>query len=112
MIKSIYAAARFLFEVASIAIAGYWGFTAITSTGWRYGLMILAPLVLMLVWRIWLAPNSAYRLQGLWRMIAEIIIYLIIAVLLYHTKLVKWALPFIVFGFINAAVNHFSRWYI
>lgn len=63
IIKPANLALRFLLELCILVALGYWGFK--TRAGWavKIGLGIGGPLVVAVVWEIFLAPNSSIRLQ-------------------------------------------------
>ncbi len=68
--QSIVLGLAFLLELALLVAVGYWGFQ--TGTGimaWVLGLG--APLLVAVVWGIWLAPKSSRRLGIPIRLIVE-----------------------------------------
>lgn len=64
ILKSINLALAFLLELALLAAFGYWGFQSGGSTLVKILLGIGLPLLVALIWGIFMAPNSARRLQG------------------------------------------------
>lgn len=112
IVKTIYSLFRFLFELLCIGIIGYWGFQRIGLGNWRYVLAILAPLALIAVWGMWMAPSSSHRLQGITRLVVELGVYAITAVCLYFTDFREFTVWFIVLALVNAAINHFTGWLI
>lgn len=110
--KTLYSALRFLFELACIGAVGYWGFTRADWGGWRYALGIVAPLVLIAVWGIWMAPSSPHRLQGIVRLLVELGIYAIVALCIHNTDYAHLTIGFVALATINAVINHFTGWLI
>jgi Protein of unknown function (DUF2568) len=64
ILKPINLALAFLLELALLAAFGYWGFQSGGSTLVKILLGIGLPLLVALIWGIFMAPNSARRLQG------------------------------------------------
>jgi hypothetical protein len=64
ILKPINLALAFLLELALLAAFAYWGFQSGNSTLLKILLGIGLPLFVALVWGVFMAPNSASRLQG------------------------------------------------
>ena len=112
MVMNLYAIFRFLFEVLCLVIAGYWGFSQVSYRKLRFILGIAAPLSIIIVWSIWVAPSSPNRLQGLTRLMLELGIYAFSAVCLYHTNFKNFVGWFILIAIANASINYFTNWLI
>ena len=54
---------RFVVELLAIVALGYWGFAALDGTPWRFVAGIGAPVVLVVVWALVVAPNADNALQ-------------------------------------------------
>ncbi len=76
---------RFLLELGILAAAGYWGFKTRVQTSAKIALGIGAPLLIALLWGIFLAPASPRRLAEPWRLLAEVIIFGVAITALYST---------------------------
>jgi len=63
-IKMLNLLVRFLLELCLLAAIGYWGFETHSSWGWKILLGIGLPLLIAVLWGMFLAPKSAYRLGG------------------------------------------------
>ncbi len=61
-------ALRFILEIAGIVALGYWGFTAGSDTFLRIILGVGAPVVLIAVWALVVAPRANNQLSQLVRM--------------------------------------------
>lgn len=105
MLYNLYSAFRFLFEVSCVIIAGCYGFR-LEHKYTRIIVGIMLPLSIVFVWSIWGAPASPNTLKGVGKLLLEISIYTITAVLLYRMQLTKTSICFIVVGIINAFVNY------
>lgn len=66
LIKNGNIAIAFLIEIFAIFILGYWGFTFQSNKVIRATVSLLAPMLMIIIWSIWCAPSSNYRLEGLW----------------------------------------------
>jgi Na+-translocating ferredoxin:NAD+ oxidoreductase RnfD subunit len=64
ILKSANLALTFLLELALLAAFGYWGFQSGGSTLLKILLGIGVPLLVALIWGVFMAPNSRRRLQG------------------------------------------------
>ena len=99
-LKMINLALAFGLELAALAALAYWGFT--TGPGvlaWVLGLG--APLVMVVVWGLWMAPTAARRLPDPGRMVAQLGIFGIAALALAVAGQPGWAAIFAVLTVIN-----------
>jgi undecaprenyl pyrophosphate phosphatase UppP len=94
IIQSINLLLRFLLELCLLVIFGYWGFKTGQSTLAKIGLGIGIPLIVAVLWGIFLAPASDTRLQEPWRLIAELVIFGLAFAALYGRELrsLAWVL--------------------
>jgi hypothetical protein len=64
ILKSVNLALAFLLELALLAAFAYWGFQTGSDTLVKVILGIGTPLLVAVIWGIFMAPNSARHLQG------------------------------------------------
>jgi Protein of unknown function (DUF2568) len=64
VLKSVNLALAFLLELAMLAAFAYWGFQSGSSTLLKIFMGIGIPLLVIVIWGIFMAPNSARHLQG------------------------------------------------
>ncbi len=64
MLKAINLALAFVLELVMIAAYAYWGFRLTDSLLLNVALGIGAPLLVMVIWGLFLAPRSEKRLTG------------------------------------------------
>jgi Protein of unknown function (DUF2568) len=75
VVKALSQLLAFLVELAMLTAYGYWGYHAFDSVILKWGLVILAPLLAIIVWGAWLAPNNTHRLGMPWLLLAKIILF-------------------------------------
>jgi hypothetical protein len=85
IVKSVNLVLRFLLELCILVAIGYWGFKTGAQTIIKIGLGLGLPLLVAVVWGIFLAPASSIRLQEPWRLIAELVIFGLAIIALYST---------------------------
>ena len=85
VIKNANLALSFFLELCVLVALGYWGFQTGQGTIAKIGLGIGAPVVAVVVWALFGAPNSAWRLQGPWFLILQVVFFGSAAVALFTT---------------------------
>ncbi len=85
---------RFLLELCLLAALGYWGFHTARGVIGKIAVGIGVPLVVAILWGVFLAPASSMRLEGPLYMVLEVIIFGGAAAALYATghPALAWAL--------------------
>jgi hypothetical protein len=73
-IKGLNLLIRFLLELCMYAALGYWGFT--THSGWALKILfgIGLPVLIAVIWGIFMAPKSTRRLSGIPFTVMDIIL--------------------------------------
>ena len=101
LLKSINTGLAFLLELAMLAAFGYWGFHTHQGglTKWVLGIGI--PLVSIVVWGLYFAPNSTNRLNSTAGVALSAILFLIAAAALYFAGARELAIVFAVLVVIN-----------
>ncbi|GHU41100.1 hypothetical protein FACS1894193_04400 [Bacilli bacterium] len=84
----------FLLEMGALVILGYWGFHLQADRIVRIGIAILAPLVMSVVWGIWCAPTSSYRLDGIQLLLIKCLIFGMVTCCLFNMKQTTFAVGF------------------
>jgi hypothetical protein len=64
-LKGINLAVRFLLELCMLAAVGYWGFKSQSSWGMKLMLGIGLPLLIAVIWGLFVAPKAIYPLSVL-----------------------------------------------
>ena len=74
VLKGINLAFRFLLELCMLAAVGYWGFK--TQSGWGMKLLlgIGLPVVIAVVWSLFLAPRALSPLRGMTHLLLSLIL--------------------------------------
>jgi hypothetical protein len=94
LIKSANVAVRFLLELCLLAALGYWGFQTERGLIVKIVLGLGLPLLVAILWGIFLAPASSMRLHGPVSLVLEWALFGIGAAALYATGYPRlaWAL--------------------
>ncbi len=83
ILKTLNLALAFLLELAMLASIGYWAYQQGKSPILKWVLLIILPLAAMILWGIFAAPKSQYRLDFNARILFEIVMFSLAAFLLY-----------------------------
>jgi hypothetical protein len=99
IIKNANLALAFFLELGVLAALGYWGFQSGQGTIAKFGLGIGAPVLAVVVWWLFGAPQAMWHLNGVFRLLLEVIFFGSAAVALYtagqHNLGVAFALLFV-----------------
>jgi hypothetical protein len=82
ILKAANDALAFLLELVAIAAFVAWGLAAGPSRPVRVLLAVAAPVALIVVWAVWLAPRSDRRLDMPWLLMAKIAVFALATVAL------------------------------
>ena len=104
LIKSANLALRFLLELCALAALAYWGSQIGKGLIAKIGLGIGAPLLVVVIWGMMVAPNAAVHLPGLVPFVLGLVILGLAAVALAAAGHPSLAVVFGVIVVINAAL--------
>jgi hypothetical protein len=100
-LKAINLGVAFLLELGMLAAFAYWGFTTGTNLPVRLVLGIGVPLLAILIWGRFMAPQSKARLTGSSYLMLKIILFGAAAIALAVAGQTTLALIFVVVSVIN-----------
>lgn len=83
LLKNANLTLAFILELSVLAALCYWGFYSGPNMPAKIGLGIGLPVLAIIVWAIWGAPNSTTQLQGIWFLLLQIVFFGSAAVALY-----------------------------
>ncbi len=99
ILKNANLALAFFLELGVLAALGYWGFQTGQGTIAKIGLGIGAPVLAVVIWWLFGAPQAMWHLNGVFRLLLEVIFFGSAAVALYaagqHVMGVAFALLFV-----------------
>lgn len=74
ILKGINSLVRFLLELCMYLAVGYWGFK--TQSGWLLKILfgIGVPVLIAVLWGLFLAPKATHPLQGVFRLLLELVL--------------------------------------
>lgn len=83
LLKTLNLLIRFLLELGLLAAVGYWGFA--TQPGWPMQILfgIGLPVLLIVIWGLFVAPRATYRLSGLSYLFVSVILLAVGALALF-----------------------------
>jgi hypothetical protein len=101
ILKSINLGVRFLLELCMLVAVGYWGFK--TGSGWFLKILlgIGAPLLIAVIWGMFVAPKATYPLHGFVLLALEMVLFGLGGVALSATENYVLAWGFAVIVVIN-----------
>src|SRR5689334_17214504 len=75
ILRTINLALAFLLELAMLAAYAYWGFQTGTTIILKVLLGIGIPLIVAVIWGLFMAPNSPRRLQGAAYLVVKVVLF-------------------------------------
>lgn len=73
-LTTVNAALRFLLELATLVVFGYWGYALGDTRPVKLGLGLGLPLGVAVIWAVFGSPAAPYRLEHPWRLLLEVTI--------------------------------------
>jgi hypothetical protein len=101
LIKNVNLLMRFALELCVLLSIGYWGFQLKGSLIIKFGVGVGLPIIVMTIWGMFIAPQSAYLLPIPLRTIMEVIVFGLGAFALYASGLHGMAKIFSILVCIN-----------
>lgn len=103
-IKQLNLLVSFLLELAMLFFYSYWAYRTSDTDAMRYTLAVVMPAIAVVIWAIWAAPKSKYRLANPFRSVLKVSLCLLAAFLCYKTGQGGWAVWFTAVVLLNAGV--------
>ena len=101
ILKTINLVLSFLLEIAMLAAFGYWGFHTGESLWLKLALGIGVPLVVFILWGLFLAPRAGYRADSTLGVIMSLGLFYLAALALYQSNQPVLGTAMIVLALIN-----------
>ncbi len=101
ILKGLNSTLAFLLELAMLAAFSYWGFHGEKSTALKWLLGIGLPVLAAILWGIFLAPRSTFRLRTMPGNILSLILFLLAATALFQTGHTVLAIVFASIAILN-----------
>lgn len=103
-LKGINAGLAFFLELAMLTALSYWGFSGDKSVSIKWMLGIGVPLLTVVVWGMFLAPRSVYRLSSISGNLLSLLLFLLAATALFYTRHPVLAIVFASTAIVNRAL--------
>jgi hypothetical protein len=105
MIKGANLLLRFLLELCVLGTVGYWGFKTGGGMAAKIGLSIGAPLVVAVVWAMFVSPRAPVHLPPLLSLLLQVVIFGLAAAALAATGHRTLGFAFVAVVVINAVLK-------
>src|SRR5690349_8106731 len=101
LLKMLNLLVRFLLELCMLAAVGYWGFTS--SSGWAMKILLGVglPVLIAVLWGMFIAPKAIYPLHGLPFLVVEMILFGSGALALFASRQTTLGWAYIIILFLN-----------
>ncbi|MBY0597124.1 YrdB family protein [Bacillus bingmayongensis] len=106
MLQEMNIALRFVLELCSFGTIGYWGFRMGKMPAIKISFAIILPLIVAIIWGLFGALGTTWRLQDTLHLVLEIMIFGLGVVALYHLKYVTLATVLAVIIIINSSLMY------
>ncbi len=104
IIKALNLGVAFLLELVMLAALVFAGLHFSVAAWLKWVITIGAPIIVMILWGLWAAPNSSTRLHQPWLSTFHIAIFALSALALWAAHKPKWAIILIVVESISEAL--------
>ncbi len=94
ILKSINAALAFFLELTMLVAFSYWGFHGDKSNWMKWVLGIGTPVVVAVIWGLFLAPKADYRLDMMAGIVLSLVLFAAAVIALYQTGHPAMAITF------------------
>ena len=74
VLKGLNLLVRFLLELCMLAAVGYWGFKSQSAWGMKILLGIGLPVLIAVIWGLFVAPRAMYPLRGISHLVVSLIL--------------------------------------
>lgn len=99
---------RFLIEIVSLILVIYIGFKHYSGI-FKVVIGVLFPIIVIVLWSIFMAPKSQYRLDELQRLFFEILLFGSISGLLFYKNESTMGLSFTLFAIVSTIMDHIYK---
>src|SRR5215213_7065272 len=106
ILKNINLALAFLLELCMLAALSYWGFTLDQGLAIRFGAGLGVPILVAVIWGMWMAPRASNRLPEPLHLIVELIIFGLAIAALYAAGRPQLALAFWLVYVLNVVLRY------
>ncbi len=103
-LKNANLALAFFLELGVLASLGYWGFHTGSGVIAKIVLGIGLPALAIVVWGLFGSPQATWHLDGIWRLILQIVFFGSAAVALYVAGQRVWGVVFALLFVINTTL--------
>jgi hypothetical protein len=104
LIKKFNLLVAFLLEIGLLILVAYWGFRQGKNETMKYVLVIIMPAIVIVLWGVFAAPKSRYRLQNPFRTIFKLSMFAVATFAGYDTGHVILAWCFGVITILNVSL--------
>jgi hypothetical protein len=106
MLKNVNLALAFFLELGVLAALGFWGFSTGSETVAKVVLGIGLPLAAIVVWGLFGSPKAMWHLNGIWRLLLQIVFFGSAAVALFAAGQRVLGVVFALLFVINCTLLH------
>jgi hypothetical protein len=101
ILKTLNLLVRFLVELCMLAAVGYWGFKTQSVWGMKIVLAIGLPILIAVIWGLFVAPKAVYPLRGISHMMLSLTLLGSGAAALFTSGQANWGWVYVILLFAN-----------